>query len=138
MILPSPAKKLFTAYTDYENLNKYFPRQLQKITILSETQNECITEESISISSLIKFNTIQKTIHKIISDTSIESVILEGPLKGTVVNTNFTQKESETEIVLSCELKTTLKYKILIPIIKKEYKNILRALFYKINTDIMQ
>lgn len=138
MNLPSESHKIFKIITDYENIIKFFPAQLQKIHIISKNENETITEETIAISSIIKKNFIQQTMHKIIGSSIIESTIITGPLKKTILRTELQKEEHGTNILISINIKTSITYRIVVPLVKKEYKNIMRAFFYKVNTMALQ
>jgi len=54
-------------------------------------------------------------------------------LNGSKVRAQFEANPAGTKVSVSFDLKIALKYKILSPLIKKYYKIILRALFYKMN-----
>lgn len=134
MILPAKPKKIFEIITDYEHIIKFFPAQLQEIKIIEKNEKETITQETIKISSIIKKHFTQKTKHKILEDLMIESLIIEGPLEGTLLKTKLENENSGTKIIINFDIKTSLTYRLLTPLIKKEYKNIMRAFFYKVNT----
>ena len=134
MVLPAKPEKIFEMITDYENIIKFFPAQLREIKIINKSNNETITQETITISSIIKLNFTQKTKHNILGDFIIESLIVEGPLEGTLLRTEIQKENEGTKVLVTFDIKTRLRYKILTPLIKKEYKNIMRAFFYKVNT----
>lgn len=134
MVLPAKPEKIFEMITDYENIIKFFPAQLREIKIINKSKNETITQETITISSIIKLNFTQKTKHNILGDFIIESLIVEGPLEGTLLRTEIQKENEGTKVLVTFDIKTRLRYKILTPLIKKEYKNIMRAFFYKVNT----
>lgn len=138
MILSAEPKKIFEIITDYENIIKFFPIQLKKIQIISKNENYTVTEETISISSVIKKNFAQQTRHEILGDFIIDSLIISGPLKGTILRTQLQKENNSTNIHINADIKTSLKYRIVMPLIKKEYKNILKAFFYKVNTLALQ
>lgn len=134
MVLPAKPEKIFEIITDYENIIKFFPAQLQEIKIINKSKNETITQEAITISSIIKKNFTQKTKHSILRDFIIESLIIEGPLEGTLLRTELQKENEGTKVLVTFDIKTRFMYKMLTPLIKKEYKNIMRAFFYKVNT----
>ena len=78
-------KKLMSFITDFEYYQKFFPSQIKEVKILERQNNEIITEETITFSTLIKSPFIQKSRHRIISDKELFTEILEGPAKGSVI-----------------------------------------------------
>jgi len=138
MILPAEPQKIFEIITDYENIIRFFPTQLKKMQIINKNENDTVTEETISISSVIKKNFTQQTRHKILGDFIRESLIISGPLKGTILRIQLQKENNSTNISINADIKTSLKYRIVVPLIKKEYKNILKAFFYKVNTLALQ
>lgn len=84
-------------------------------------------------SSLIKKEIKQKSLHKQIADNKLYTEVLSGPAKGTIINVLYEKNNSGTRISIDIDLKISLKYRILLPLIKKLYKLILTGIFYKMN-----
>ena len=137
MTLPADSRKLFALVTDYENYQKVFPDQIKEVTIVSRNGSEIITKEVLTFQTHIKnVKLYQKTLHNVHYPKLVSNVI-EGPFKGTVVQVTFGELDGDSKVTVNVELKISLKYKILSPIIKNKYKNILTALLYKMNNIAM-
>ena len=54
-----------------------------------------------------------------------------------MVKVTFGELDGGCKVTINVELKISLKYKILSPIIKNKYKNILTSLLYKMNNIAM-
>ena len=126
-------KKLMSFITDFEYYQKFFPSQIKEVKILERQNNEIITEETITFSTLIKSPFIQKSRHKIISDKELFTEILEGPAKGSVIKIICNKNNQGSQITFDADLKLSLKAKLLSPFIKKLYKRYLTAVIYKIS-----
>jgi len=63
----------------------------------------------------------------------LETEIVSGPAKGTIAKIIFEKADSGTKVTIEVNLKISLKYKILQPLIKKWYGMILRGILYKMN-----
>ena len=133
LVLQANKNKLFLIATDFATYKKLLPDQILDIKIIQQNETEIITEETLLFASVIKKEINQQSLHKIIGGNIIDSKIISGPLKGSKVHAQFEENAGGTKISVSLDLKITLKYKILTPLIKKYYKIILRALFYKMN-----
>jgi len=131
--LPSACEDIFKVITNFEELSNIAPDQLKQVKIINNKNNLIITEETFSFSSIIKKKIIQKTSHEIISNNKLKSKIIEGPAKGTSIELTLKQVNLSTDITISIDLKLKLYLRIFEPIIKKQYKNILTGMFYKIN-----
>tara|TARA_B100001179_G_C18554002_1_gene387363 strand:+ start:239 stop:679 length:441 start_codon:yes stop_codon:yes gene_type:complete len=137
MILSADPKKLFELVTNYENYQKVFPDQLKNISIVSRNNFEVITKEVLTFNTYFKNTELyQKTSHNV-HYPKLFSNVIEGPFKGTVVKVTFDELDSGCKVTINVELKISLKYKILSPIIKNKYKNILTSLLYKMNNIAM-
>lgn len=134
MVLPANQEKLMMVVTDYKNYQRFFPQQMKRISIVKSDDLETVTEEVVLFSTVIKAEITQQTIHKKISANKLESVVITGPFKNSILSVSFDKTDSGTRISVNVDLKIDLKYRILSPIIKKRYKTVLTALFYKINT----
>jgi len=128
--LPAPTEKLVNMVMDFEKLPS-FSKIVKSVKIINKNNHETTTEEVLSR------KITQQTITKRINSNEFESEIVSGPFKGTKAKTVFETVESGTKVSVSADLKLSLKYKILGPIIKKRYKNILRGTLYKMNTAVM-
>lgn len=139
MNLPADPSKIYKIATDYDNAIKYLPPyQVKSIKVVERKGNETITEEILTFEA-IKFQEIlQRTSHKLIDKNIIQSDIIKGPLKGTSVQLTLGKNDSGTTITIKANLKLTLKYKILTPLIKTKYKTFLTAVLYKMNTAAME
>tara|TARA_B000000460_G_scaffold69015_1_gene47408 strand:+ start:462 stop:899 length:438 start_codon:yes stop_codon:yes gene_type:complete len=134
--LPAQPNQLMKLTEDYENLPKYLPDQLKSVRIIEKNETETKTEETIVFSTLIKKEIIQQALHKKISDNKLNTEIISGPAKGTMIYTIFETNNSGSKIIIETDLKLILKAKIFLPLIKKFYKTVLTAVFYKMNNMI--
>ena len=133
MTLPADSRKLFALVTDYENYKQVFPDQLNEVSVVSRNGSEVITKEVLTFNTYLKnIKLYQKTSHSAHYPRLVSNVI-EGPFKGTVIQVTFDELDSGSKVTINAELKISLKYKILSPIIKSKYKSILTSLLYKMN-----
>tara|TARA_Y100000996_G_C22424839_1_gene603035 strand:+ start:224 stop:658 length:435 start_codon:yes stop_codon:yes gene_type:complete len=126
---------LFRTITDFENLSSYLPNQLKEIKILEKTTNSVMTEETILFKTIFKKTFKQKSLHKI-SSNEINTEIISGPSKGTIITIIFQNHENGTKVDINTNLKLEFKYKILTPLIKKYYSVVLTGIMYKIINSI--
>jgi ribosome-associated toxin RatA of RatAB toxin-antitoxin module len=138
MILPTSPEQFIKYSSDYESLSQFLPGQLKSIKIIEQNSSQTTTEEIISFSTVIKNEISQKTVHQAPKNNEMLSEIISGPAKGTTILAKFKKISEGTEIQVNIELKLSLKAKILSPIIKKLYKNVLMGIFYKINNMALQ
>lgn len=131
--LSANKSKLFSIVTDFQIYKKLLPDQLLDVKIIQQDESCIITEETLLFASVIKKEINQQSRHKIIAEDVIDSEIISGPLKGSTVHAQFIENHNGTKVSISLDLKVSLMYRILTPLIKKYYKIILRALFYKMN-----
>ena len=137
MTLSADPKKLFELVTNYENYQEVFPDQLKNVSIVSRNNFEVITKEVLTFNTYFKNTELyQKTSHNV-HYPKLSSNVIEGPFKGTVVKVTFGELDGGCKVTINVELKISLKYKILSPIIKNKYKNILTSLLYKMNNIAM-
>lgn len=134
MTLPSKTDKLISIANDYQNFQRFFPDQIKSINIIKSSENETITEEILSFSTVLQSNIQQRTIHKRFSNNKIESKVISGPFKNSTLMAVFDNIDGGTRVSVDVDMHVELKYRILSPIIKKRYKTALTALFYKMNT----
>ena len=122
---------LFKLITGFENLPSYMPVQLKKVEIIEKNNIQTITEEIFFFKTLFKKEFKQKSIHEIISSNEMQTKIIDGPAKGTLVQITLKEEEGETTINIKTDLKFGFKYKILSPIVKKYYSRIITGILYK-------
>lgn len=131
--LPAPTENLFKIATKYENYQKFFEGYLKSVTIIEKNENKTKTKEVFFFKSLFNHEMIQESIHTT-KENCINTEVVEGPFKGTILETLFNKTETGTQIKIIIDYKIGLKYKILAPIIKQKYKIIATGLLYKMNT----
>ena len=131
-------KKFFKILTDYENLSKYLPRQLQKIEILDEHDNYTTIQVTVFVRSMIKKAFSQKIRIEKKSENNLSVEILDGFTKGSHVTISIQIQKEKTLCVVNLDIKLSLKTVILYPIIKREYKSFLLGTFTKISIDAKQ
>ena len=137
MILPSDSRKLFELFTDYERYKQVFPDQLKEVSVVSRDGSVVITKEVLTFNTYFKNTELyQKTSHNA-QYPILSSDVIEGPFKGTAIQVTFDELDGGSKVTVNAELKIGLKYKLLSPIIKNKYKNILTALLYKMNNIAM-
>ena len=102
---------LFKLITDFENLPSYMPVQLKKVEIIEKNNIQTITEEIFFFKTLFKKEFKQKSIHEIISSNEMQTKIIDGPAKGTLVQITLKEEEGETTINIKTDLKFGFKYK---------------------------
>ena len=131
-------KKFFKILTDYENLSKYLPRQLQKIEILDEHDNYTTIQATVFVRSMIKKAFSQKIRIEKKSENNLSVEILDGFTKGSHVTISIQIQKEKTLCIVNLDIKLSLKTVILYPIIKREYKSFLLGTFTKISIDAKQ
>ena len=138
MTLSADPKKLFELVTNYENYQKVFPDQLKNVSIVSRNNFEVITKEVLTFNTYFKNTELyQKTSHNA-QYPILSSDVIEGPFKGTIIQVTFDELDGGSKVTVNAELKISLKYKFLSPIIKSKYKTILTSLLYKMNNIAME
>jgi ribosome-associated toxin RatA of RatAB toxin-antitoxin module len=135
--LPAESTKLFKLAIDFENFRKYFPHLIKSITISEKNESTTTTQEIFTFTSFIKHEIKQKSIHKIIEPNRLETKIIEGPFKGSILYISYDKMESGTKVVVTADLKIALKYRILSSPIKNSYRQFLTGLLYKMNTEAL-
>ena len=136
--LPTQSSQLMKLCEDYENLSKYLPDQLKSVKIIEKNETETKTEETVVFSTLIKKEIIQQALHRKISDNKLNTEIISGPAKGTMIYITFETNNSGSKVIIEIDLKLVLKAKILRPLIRKFYKTALTCVLYKMNNIIME
>jgi len=133
MDLSSPMEKLVVIATNYENYEKLLSPQVKSVKIIEKTENGTLTEEVFHFSSLFSYDIVQKSFHKKIQENKLETEIITGPFKGTVLQVSFSGVDSMTKVSVFADVKIQLKYKVLTPVIKKYYRTVLMGLLYKMD-----
>ena len=136
--LPAQPSQLMKLFEDYENLPKYLPDQLKSVKIIEKNETVTKTEETVVFSTLIKKVIIQQALHKKISDNKLNTEIISGPAKGTMIYIMFETNNSGSKVIIKINLKLVLKAKILLPLIKKFYKIAITSVLYKMNNMIIE
>ena len=136
--LPAQPSQLMKLFEDYENLPKYLPDQLKSVKIIEKNETVTKTEEIVVFSTLIKKEIIQQALHKKISDNKLNTEIISGPAKGTMIYIMFETNNSGSKVIIKINLKLVLKAKILLPLIKKFYKIAITSVLYKMNNMIIE
>ena len=136
--LPAQPSQLMKLSEDYENLPKYLPDQLKSVKIIEKNETVTKTEETVVFSTLIKKVIIQQALHKKISDNKLNTEIISGPAKGTMIYIMFETNNSGSKVIIKINLKLVLKAKILLPLIKKFYKIAITSVLYKMNNMIIE
>ena len=129
-------KNYLQLITDYEKYITYLPDQIKSVNIIEKSSEYTITEETIHLSSIISKTFIQQTKHYALKDNILESKILSGPAKNSIIKLKLTDVDSKTIISIEIAIKLELKYKILLPIIKKSYKIFFMGILYKMQSTI--
>ena len=136
--LPAQPSQLMKLSEDYENLPKYLPNQLKSVKIIEKNETVTKTEETVIFRTLIKKVIVQQALHKKISDNKLNTEIISGPAKGTVIYIIFETNNSGSKVIIETDLKLILKAKILLPLIKKFYKIAITSVLYKMNNMIIE
>lgn len=127
--------RFFKILTDYRNLVKYLPRQLNKVVILEKNDAYTIIEVTLSFKTLIKKKITQKIKIEKNSTGSLFVQILDGHAKNTTIIILIIPNKERSLVKVEFNLKLSLKTKILSPIIKREYAPLLTGIFRKMEND---
>ena len=132
--LTSQKQKLIELATDYTEFPKYLPDQIKSVKILEKTETYTITEETLHLSTVISKSFTQQTKHYVLVDNLLKSEILSGPVKGSTIEAEYLEIENGTNVITRINVKLGLKYKFLLPLIKKSYKTFLTGILYKMHS----
>ena len=132
--LTSQKQKLIELATDYVEFPKYLPDQIKSVKILEKTETYTITEETLHLSTIISKSFTQQTKHYVLVDNLLKSEILSGPVKGSTIEAEYLEIENGTNVITRINVKLGLKYKFLLPLIKKSYKTFLTGILYKMHS----
>ena len=135
--LDAPQNELMKSASDFENFTQYLPVQLQKIEIIEKIDNKIITKETLQFSSVLS-KQIEIQCEHIVDSNTILTKVIKGPPENSLINVIFEPNQEGTLVKIDIDLKLSLKYKILQPLIKKWYKFLLKGVLYKINTTANQ
>ena len=136
--LTSPKHKLINLATIYTDFPKYLPDQIKSVEIIEKNSSYVITEETLHLSSVISKTFVQQTKHYAVQNDVLRSEILSGPGKGSLIEIKFLNVEHGTSVSVNLDIKLGLKYKFLLPLIKKSYKTFLMAILYKMHAIAMK
>ena len=136
--LPSSKNKLINLATKYDDFPKYLPDQIKSVDIIEKTSSYTITEETLHLSSVISKSFIQQTKHYSLQNDILKSEILSGPAKGSIIEIIFSEIDVGTSVHANIDVKLGLKYKFLLPLIKKSYKTFLMGILYKMHALAMK
>lgn len=131
--LAASKDRLMELAIKFEDFPSYLPQQLKSIKIIERTPTQIITQEKLLFSTILKKEIEQQSIHRILSPNLLETEIVSGPAKGTIVKVNYEKISTGTKVTATIDLKISIKYKFLVPLIKKWYKMILTGILYKMN-----
>ena len=137
-ILNYDETKFWNNLTNFKELPKNLPRQLQKIEILDEHDNYTTIQATVLVRSMIKKAFLQKIRIEKKSENNLSIEILDGFAKGSHVTISIQIQKEKTLCVVNLDIKLSLKTVILYPIIKREYKSFLLGTFTKISIDAKQ
>ena len=132
--LSGDINKLFDLITDYEKLPSYLPAYIKSVKIIEKNQNEVLIEEIFEIPTIIKNKIKQRSLRRIF-DKTVETEIISGPAKNSIIQISFEEMNSGTLVHVNMKMKLSLKARFLQPLIKKWYKDILTGILYKMNTE---
>ena len=130
--LQSSPEKLFSVIKKFNELPQFLPRQLAKVRVLEEEVDKVVLEIILVFKTLVKKEIVQK-VSIDLNKNSLNAKILDGPAKDTTIELTLIKKDLGTNVIINIDLKLSLKAKILSPIIKREYKNVLRGIFIKMD-----
>ena len=136
--LPSSKNILIDLATKYDDYPKYLPDQIKSVDTIEKTSSYTITEETLHLSSVISKSFIQQTKHYTLQNDILKSEILSGPAKGSIIEITFSEIDVGTSVHANIDVKLGLKYKFLLPLIKKSYKTFLMGILYKMHAIAMK
>ncbi len=87
--LPCEREKLFEVVINYQNYQKIFPDQIKEMSIMKNSEILKTTKEIFVFRSIIQKEIVQESEHKIKKPESIESKIISGPFKNSVMRMDF-------------------------------------------------
>ena len=137
--VPTNSKKLFELAINFENFKKFSPAQIKDISIIEKSDDVITTEEILTFKTILKDIEIKQKTKHTIDYPSIISNVIEGPFKNTNLNIEFIEEEPiKTKVSINADVKISLKYSMLSPIISRLYKGIITGLIYKMTNSILR
>ena len=137
--VPTNSKKLFELAIDFENFKKFSPAQIKDISIIEKSDDVITTEEILTFKTILKDIEIKQKTKHTINYPSLISNVIEGPFKNTNLNIEFIEEEPiKTKVSINANVKISLKYSMLSPIISRLYKGIITGLIYKMTNSILR
>ena len=153
--VPTNSKKLFELAIDFENFKKFSPAQIKDISIIEKSDDVITTEEILTIKTDAEWEKFCELVDKILKKVgeseikqktkhtidypSLISNVIEGPFKNTNLNIEFIEEEPiKTKVSINADVKISLKYSMLSPIISRLYKGIITGLIYKMTNSILR
>ena len=137
--VPTNSKKLFELSIDFENFKKFSPAQIKDISIIEKSDDVITTEEILTFKTILKDIEIKQKTKHTIDYPSLISNVIEGPFKNTNLNIEFIEEEPiKTKVSINADVKISLKYSMLSPIISRLYKGIITGLIYKMTNSILR
>ena len=137
--VPTNSKKLFELAINFENFKKFSPAQIKDISIIEKSDDAIITEEILTFKTILKDIEIKQKTKHTINYPSLISNVIEGPFKNTNLNIEFIEEEPiKTKVSINANVKISLKYSMLSPIISRLYKGIITGLIYKMTNSILR
>ena len=137
--VPTNSKKLFELAIDFENFKKFSPAQIKDISIIEKSDDVITTEEVLTFKTILKDIEIKQKTKHTIDYPSLISNVIEGPFKNTNLNIEFIEEEPiKTKVSINADVKISLKYSMLSPIISRLYKGIITGLIYKMTNSILR
>ena len=124
-------QNFFKVLTNFEELPKYLPSQLQKLEVLEKKENNILLEATLFFKTLIKKEISQKIQITKIGKENLLIEVMDGHAKNTKIKISSMSETEKSKIKVETDLKLSLKAKILSPIIKREYKFLLTGVFRK-------
>ena len=137
--VPTNSKKLFELAINFENFKKFSPAQIKDISIIEKSDDVITTEEILTFKTILKDIEIKQKTKHTIDYPSLISNVIEGPFKNTNLNIEFIEEEPiKTKVSINADVKISLKYSMLSPIISRLYKGIITGLIYKMTNSILR
>ena len=137
--VPTNSKKLFELAINFENFKKFSPAQIKDISIIEKSDDVITTEEILTFKTILKDIEIKQKTKHTINYPSLISNVIEGPFKNTNLNIEFIEEELiKTKVSINADVKISLKYAMLSPIISRLYKGIITGLIYKMTNSILR
>ena len=113
--------------------------RIKDISIIEKSDDVITTEEILTFKTILKDIEIKQKTKHTIDYPSLISNVIEGPFKNTNLNIEFIEEEPiKTKVSINADVKISLKYSMLSPIISRLYKGIITGLIYKMTNSILR